>query len=75
MSVALNSALARFYQEVRHDLTTAFENVGRLWDLFGMEVPSSSRSTMQAWLSDQPSSASGSARARRTASAPASGRS
>jgi phage major head subunit gpT-like protein len=55
MSVALNSSLARFYQEVRHDLTTAFENVGRLWDLFGMEVPSSSRSTMQAWLSDQPS--------------------
>jgi phage major head subunit gpT-like protein len=54
MSVNLNSALNRVYQEIRKDLSTAFENVPRLWKAFGMEVPSSSRSTLQAWLSDLP---------------------
>jgi phage major head subunit gpT-like protein len=54
MSVNLNSALNRVYQEIRHDLSTAFENVPRLWTAFAMEVPSSSRSTLQAWLGDLP---------------------
>lgn len=54
MSVTLAPALNRFYQEVRHDLDTAFAGVERLWTLFGMEVPSASRSSIQAWLGDSP---------------------
>lgn len=54
MSVTLNPALNRFYQEVRKDFDTSFAGVARLWTAFGMEVPSSSKSTIQAWLGDLP---------------------
>lgn len=53
MSVNVSSAINRVFQEFDTTLMSAFNTAPRLWPAYGMEVPSSARSTMHAWLGDQ----------------------
>src|SRR5437868_4319615 len=50
MSVVNNPAANRVFQEFDTELMTAIKGAQRVWPAFGIEVPSSSRSTMHAWL-------------------------
>jgi phage major head subunit gpT-like protein len=53
MSVVTNPAANRIYQEFDTEFLQALNNAPRVWQQFGMEVPSSSRSTLHAWLLDE----------------------
>lgn len=53
MSVDVHSAINRIFQEFRTDMLGAFDQAPRIWPSFAMEIPSSSRSTLHAWLGNQ----------------------
>jgi phage major head subunit gpT-like protein len=53
MSVQMNPAANRIFQEFDTEFLQMLNVSPRVWQQFGMEVPSSSRSTMHAWLSDE----------------------
>jgi phage major head subunit gpT-like protein len=53
MSVVIPSAANRIFQEFSTEYIRAFDTAPRVWPEYGMEIPSSSRSTLHAWLSDQ----------------------
>lgn len=46
-------AVDHLYQEFRTDLFKAIDEAPELWRDYAMEVPSSSRSTLHAWLANQ----------------------
>lgn len=51
MSIVNNPAANRIFQEFDTELMRSIEGAPRVWPMFGIEVPSSSRSTLHAWLS------------------------
>jgi phage major head subunit gpT-like protein len=53
MSVNIPAAINRVFQEFNTALLAAFQNATTACDAYAMEVPSSARSTMHAWLVDQ----------------------
>jgi phage major head subunit gpT-like protein len=53
MSVTIKAAINRIYQEFRTEALKEFDAAPRLWREFAMEVPSSARSTLHAWLANQ----------------------
>jgi phage major head subunit gpT-like protein len=55
MSVNVQQAINRVFQEYDQTLLQAFQNFPRCAGAYAMEVPSSSRSTIHAWLADQAS--------------------
>ena len=54
MAVINATALNRTFQNLRTDFKDSYEAEQRLWQAFGMEVPSSARSNLYHWLSDLP---------------------
>lgn len=50
MAVVVNPAANRIFQEFDTELLRALQGAERVWPAFGIEVPSSSRSTLHAWL-------------------------
>lgn len=52
MSVVNNPAANRIFQEFETELMSAIKGAPRVWPAFGTEVPSSSRSTLHAWLAN-----------------------
>lgn len=53
MSVNVQAAINRVYQEFDTTLMKSFDDAPVIWPAYAMEVPSSSRSTLHAWLGDQ----------------------
>ena len=55
MSVKIQNTINRVYQEMRVDALKEFDAAPRVWREYGMEVPSSSRSTIYVWIANQAS--------------------
>lgn len=53
MSVHVQSAANRIFQEFNTNLLTGFNDAPSVHEQFSMEMPSSSRSLLHAWLTDQ----------------------
>jgi phage major head subunit gpT-like protein len=53
MSVQINPAANRIFQEFDTEFMKQLNESPRVWPAFGMEVPSSSRSSLHAWLIDE----------------------
>ncbi len=53
MAVNVVAAANRIFQEFNTTMLKAFDESPRVWPAYAMEVPSSSRSSMYAWLADQ----------------------
>lgn len=53
MAVQIAPAANRIFQEFNTELIRTFTDTPRVWPEFAMEIPSSSRSTLHAWLSDE----------------------
>lgn len=53
MSVNYEAAINRVFQEFRTDIIAAFNEAPRVWMKYAMVIPSSSRSTLHAWLANQ----------------------
>lgn len=53
MAVQINPAANRIFQEFDTEFLHQLNTSPRVWPAFGMEVPSSSRSTLHAWLVDE----------------------
>lgn len=53
MSLVTNPAANRIYQEFDTEFLQMLNISPRVWQSFAMEIPSSSRSTLHAWLSDE----------------------
>src|SRR5262245_14102212 len=52
MAVTFNPAVNRIFQQFDTEFLQALRGAPRVWPAFGIEVPSSSRSTMHAWLAN-----------------------
>ena len=50
MAVVVNPAINRIFQQFDTELIRAISGAPRVWTAFGLEVPSSGRSTLHAWL-------------------------
>lgn len=55
MSVNVESAINRVFQEYKDTLLQSMDSAPRVSPAYAMEVPSSSRSTLHGWLADQSS--------------------
>jgi phage major head subunit gpT-like protein len=55
MSAKTVAAINRIYQEFKTDAIKEFDAAPRLWQEYAMEVPSSARSSLHAWLANQAS--------------------
>ena len=53
MSVDVRAEISRIFQEFNTTMMEAFDDAPRVWEAFGVEIPSSSRSTLHGWLADQ----------------------
>ncbi len=53
MSVNTQAAINRIYQEFDTTLLKSFDEAPVIWPAYAMEMPSSARSTIHAWLGDQ----------------------
>jgi len=53
MAVVINPAANRIFQQFDTEFLQLLAKSPRVWPAFGMEIPSSSRSTMHAWLTDE----------------------
>jgi phage major head subunit gpT-like protein len=53
MSVNVQAAINRIFQEFDTTLLKSFDEAPVIWPAYAMEVPSSSRSSIHAWLGDQ----------------------
>lgn len=53
MAVTIKAAANRIYQEFRTDFFKELDAAPRVWPEYAMEVPSSSKSTLHAWLANQ----------------------
>lgn len=53
MSMIVDSAANRIFQEFDAEFLKAIDQAERVWPGIGMEIPSSSRSTLHAWLLNQ----------------------
>lgn len=53
MSVNVQANINRVFQEFDTELLKSFDEAPVIWPSYAMEVPSSSRSTLHAWLGDQ----------------------
>lgn len=52
MAVVINAAANRIFQQFDTEFMQSIKGAPRVWPAFGIEVPSSSRSTLHAWLAN-----------------------